>query len=169
MVPHAAAGTALLAIIGRDSWLQRLATPFGLTFVGEELGIGAAMAFVSVPFLVNAARDGFAAVPVKLEKVARTLGARPWRVFLTVSLPLSWRSILGGMILMWGRGISEFGAVIIIAYHPMTASVLLFQRFNDFGLSYARPVAVWLLLVCVAGFVLLRFVTRSSGSDRYGA
>lgn len=168
MVPHAAAGIALLTIIGRDSLIQRLVSPFGWTLVGNELGISMAMAYVSVPFLVNAAREGFEAVPERLEKVARTLGAPPWRIFLTISLPMSWRAILSGMTLMWGRGISEFGAVIIIAYHPMTAPILVFQRFTDFGLSFARPVAVLLIIVCVVAFAALRFVSRSNRLDRYG-
>ena len=73
---------------------------------------------------------------------------------------MSWRAILSGMILMWGRGISEFGAVIIIAYHPMTTPILVFQRFNDYGLSYARSAAVVLILVCIAGFTILRFIAR---------
>jgi molybdate/tungstate transport system permease protein len=114
---------------------------------------------VSVPFLVNAARAGFEAVPEKLEKAARTLGASPARVFFTISLPMAWRDILGGIILMWGRGISEFGAVVIIAYHPMTTPVLVFQRFNDYGLTHARSAAVLLILICVAVFAVLRFVT----------
>jgi molybdate/tungstate transport system permease protein len=118
------------------------------------------MAFVSLPFLVNAAREGFTAVPQRMEKVARTLGASPSRVFFTISLPLAWRAILSGMVLMWARGISEFGAVIIIAYHPTTTPVLVFQRFNDHGLASARVAAVVLILVCVVGFTLLRFLAR---------
>src|ERR1035437_282003 len=100
-------------------------------------------------------------VPVRLEEVARTLGASPGRVFLTISLPLAWRSVLSGMILMWARGISEFGAVVIIAYYPMTAPVLIFQRFNDYGLAYARSAAQLLLLVCILIFIALRFVART--------
>ncbi|NIM20570.1 MAG: ABC transporter permease subunit [Candidatus Latescibacteria bacterium] len=160
MIPHSAAGIALLAVIGRHSLAQKVSGPLGIQFVGEEAGIAVAMAFVSVPFLANAAREGFAAVPERLEKVARTLGATPSRVFFTISLPLAWRPILSGMVLMWARGISEFGAVIIIAYHPMTTPVLVFQRFNDYGLTYARVAAVVLILVCVVGFTILRFLTR---------
>ncbi len=160
MIPHSAAGIALLTVIGRQSLVQKVTGPLGIHFVGEEAGIAVAMAFVSVPFLANAAREGFAAVPERLEKVARTLGASPSRVFFTITLPLSWRSIMSGMVLMWARGISEFGAVIIIAYHPMTTPVLIFQRFNDFGLSYARVAAVVLIVVCVVGFTVLRFVAR---------
>ncbi|MFH1756275.1 MAG: ABC transporter permease [Candidatus Latescibacterota bacterium] len=165
MIPHSAAGIALLAVIGRHSFAQKIGDPLGIHFIGEEAGIIVAMAFVSIPFLTNAAREGFAAVPERLEKVARTLGASPSRVFFTVSLPLAWRAILSGMVLMWARGISEFGAVIIIAYHPMTTPVLVFQRFNDFGLSYARVAAVVLILVCVIGFTILRYLARPKGRE----
>jgi molybdate/tungstate transport system permease protein len=155
IIPHSAAGIALLSVVGRKSLAGTL---FG-SFVGTFQGIALAMAFVSVPFLVNAARSGFEAVPERLEKAARTLGASPARVFFTISLPLAWRDILGGLILMWGRGISEFGAVVIIAYHPMTTPVLVFQRFNDYGLAHARSAAVLLILICVAVFAVLRFLT----------
>jgi len=154
IVPHSAAGIALFGVVGRDSLLGKVVDG-GL--VGTEAGISVAMAFVSVPFLVSAARDGFAGVDVKLEKAARSLGASPCRVFFTISLPLAWRGIVSGLILMWARGISEFGAVVIIAYHPMTTPVMVYQRFNDFGLSEARSVAVLLILICVSLFVALRF------------
>jgi molybdate/tungstate transport system permease protein len=95
-----------------------------------------------------------------VEQAARTLGASPRQVFFTVALPLGWRSILTGMTLMWARGISEFGAVVIIAYHPMTTPVLVYQRLNDFGLSYARAAAVLLVLITVAIFIALRLLSR---------
>ncbi|UCD75049.1 MAG: ABC transporter permease [Phycisphaerales bacterium] len=157
IIPHSAAGIALLTVIGRRSLAGRIADG---GFTGTAIGISLAMAFVSVPFLVNAAHSAFAAVPVRLEKAARTLGASPRRVFWTISLPLAWRDILAGMVMMWGRGISEFGAVVIIAYHPMTTPVLVFERFNDYGLAYSRSAAVVLILICVSLFVILRFIAR---------
>ena len=157
IIPHSAAGIALLTVIGRQSFLGRL---FGTGLTGTVAGISVAMAFVSLPFLVNAARQGFISVPVRLENIARTLGASPSHTFFTISLPLARRGILSGMILMWARGISEFGAVIIIAYHPMTTPVMVFQRFNDYGLSSARAVAVLLILICVSLFIILRYVSN---------
>ena len=157
IIPHSAAGIALLTVIGRQSFLGRI---LGTGLTGTVAGISVAMAFVSLPFLVNAARQAFVAVPVRMENIARTLGASPSHTFFTISLPLAWRGIISGMILMWARGISEFGAVIIIAYHPMTTPVMVFQRFNDFGLSYARSVAVLLILICVSLFIILRFVSK---------
>jgi ABC-type sulfate transport system, permease component len=94
VIPHSAAGIAILGFVSRSSPLGKLASVAGLDFVGHPLGIAVAMAFVSLPFLLNAARDGFAAVPERLEKAALTLGASPLRVFFTISLPLAWRSII---------------------------------------------------------------------------
>jgi len=128
----------------------------GLNFVGHPAGIALAMAFVSIPFLINAARDGFENVPVRLEKTALNLGASPVRVFFTISLPLAWKNILSGLIMMFARGLSEFGAVIIVAYHPMITPVLIFERFGAFGLKYARPVSVVFIAVCLVFFILLR-------------
>lgn len=161
VIPHSAAGIALLTVISRDTILGRIADRIGLGFVGSTLGIMLAMAFVSVPFLVNSARDGFHAVPERLEKAALNLGASPLRVFWTVSIPLAARPILSGMILMWARGMSEFGAVLIIAYHPMIAPVLIYERFCEFGLKYARPAAVLFIAVCLVFFVILRLLAGS--------
>jgi len=156
IIPHSAAGIAILGFISRDSVLGKMASSVGLNFVGHPAGIALAMAFVSIPFLINAARDGFENVPVRLEKTALNLGASPVRVFFTISLPLAWKNILSGLIMMFARGLSEFGAVIIVAYHPMVTPVLIYERFGAFGLKYARPVSVVFIIVCLVFFVLLR-------------
>jgi molybdate/tungstate transport system permease protein len=158
MIPHTAAGIALLMVYGREFLLGRAFDALGISFTGTVAGISLAMAFVSLPFLVNAAREGFLAVDPRLERVARTLGASPWQAFFKVSLALCWRSILSGAILMWARGIAEFGAVIILAYHPMVAPILIWERFENYGLKYARPVAVILILLCLIIFSGLRWL-----------
>ena len=57
---------------------------------------------------------------------------------------------------MWGRGISEFGAVVILAYNPKVISVLTFERFEGFGLSAAQPPAVLVVIVAFVVFLLVR-------------
>jgi len=158
VVPHIAAGIALLFVFGRNFTLGKFFNFFGIQFVDSIAGIVIAMLFVSIPFLIDSAKEGFKKVDVRLEKVARTLGASPWQVFFRISFPLAWRSILAGNIMMWARGISEFGAVIILAYHPMIASVLVYERFETYGLDYARPIAVLLILVSVLVFIVLRTI-----------
>ncbi len=158
VIPHSTAGIALLCVLSRDSMVGRVAERLGFSFIGHPVGIAIAMAFVSLPFLIGAAREGFGAVPVRLEKTALTLGASPLRVFFTVSLPLARRSILSGLVMMFARGLSEFGAVIIVAYHPMVAPILIYERFTAFGLATARGAAVVFLAVSLVVFVALRLL-----------
>jgi molybdate/tungstate transport system permease protein len=155
VIPHSAAGIALLGFVSRESVLGKLGSAVGLDFVGHPAGISIAMAFVSIPYLINAARDGFSGVPVRLEKAALTLGASPAKVFFSISLPLAWRNILSGLILMFARGMSEFGAVIVVAYHPMITPVLIYERFGSFGLKYARPVSVLFILISLGLCIVL--------------
>jgi molybdate/tungstate transport system permease protein len=160
VLPHTAAGIALLGFISRDGLLGKAASLAGLNLVNNPAGIALAMAFVSLPFLINSARDGFVAVPERLEKAALNLGASRARVFFTISLPLAWRSIITGFVMMFARGMSEFGAVVIIAYHPMIAPVLIYDRFSSFGLTYARPAAVLFIVVALLVFTLLRLLSE---------
>lgn len=156
VLPHTAAGIALLGFISRDGALGGAAQKAGILLVNNGAGIALAMAFVSLPFLINAARDGFAAVPERTEKAALTLGASQSRIFFTVSLPQAWRSVVSGFIMMFARGMSEFGAVVIIAYHPMIAPVLIYDRFNTYGISAARPASIIFILVALVFFVMFR-------------
>ena len=156
VLPHTAAGIALLGFISREGLLGGVAQKAGIILVNNGAGIALAMAFVSVPFLINAARDGFAAVPERIEKAALTLGATQSRIFFTVSMPMAWRSIVSGFIMMFARGMSEFGAVVIIAYHPMIAPVLIYERFNAYGINYARPASIIFILVALVFFVFFR-------------
>jgi molybdate/tungstate transport system permease protein len=159
VIPHTAAGIAVLGIISRDTALGKFAEIFGLTLVGHPIGIGLAMAFVSVPFLINAAHDGFKSVPLRMEQAALTLNASPVRVFFSVSLPLAWRNIVSGTVMMFARGMSEFGAVVIIAYHPMITPVLIYERFGAFGLKYAVPVSVVFIMVSIIIFIAIRLLS----------
>jgi len=156
VIPHTAAGIALLFVFGRQFAVGKAFNLIGVEFVDSTAGIVVAMLFVSIPFLIDSAKEGFKKVDVRLEKVSRTLGASPWQSFFKISFPLAWRSIVAGSIMMWARGISEFGAVIILAYHPMIAPTLIYDRFETYGLNYSRPVAVLLILLCLIVFVVLR-------------
>jgi molybdate/tungstate transport system permease protein len=161
VIPHTAAGIALLMVFGRQAFAGRLLGAMGLYFTDALPGIVVAMCFVSLPFLVNMAREAFALVDPDLERVAETEGASPWQAFIYVTLPLAWRGVFAGAVMMWGRGISEFGAVVIIAYHPKVVPVLVYERFVGFGLIAAQPVAVILILASLVVFVLLQILLTS--------
>ena len=75
------------------------------------------------------------AIDRDVEQAARSLGASQFEVFRRISLPLAFRSIMVGALLVWARAISEFGAVYIIAYYPMTAPILIADQYLQFGLK----------------------------------
>jgi molybdate/tungstate transport system permease protein len=156
VIPHTAAGVALLLVFGRRGLLGQWLTPLGVAFTDNFGGIVVGMLFVSLPFLVNMSRESFALVDDELERVAMIDGATAWGAFWHVTLPLAWRGVLGGAVMMWARGISEFGAVVILAYHPKIVPVLVYERFNGFGLGAAQPVALLLIIVAIAVFTFLR-------------
>jgi molybdate/tungstate transport system permease protein len=169
-VPHTVAGIALLFAFGRQGIFGAPAEAWlGLRFWGTVAGIVVAMLFVSVPYTVSAARIGFEAVDPRLEKVARTLGMGPWRVLWHVTLPLARRSIATGLILTCARAISEFGAVVILVYYPMTAPVKIYELFLRFGLTEAAGMATLLLALSLALLILFRWVAHGQGrASGYG-
>jgi molybdate/tungstate transport system permease protein len=65
---------------------------------------------------------------------------------------------------MFARGMSEFGAVVMIAYHPMITPILIYERFGAFGLKYARPVSVLFILISLAVFIILRLLAQKNRS-----
>ena len=166
VIPHTAAGVALLLVFGRRGLLGQWLTPLGITFTDNFGGILVGMLFVSLPFLVNMSRESFALVDDELERVAMIDGATAWGAFWHVTLPLAWRGVLGGAVMMWARGISEFGAVVILAYHPKIVPVLVYERFNGFGLGAAQPIALLLIIVAIIVFVFLRMSLLPEGSNQ---
>lgn len=164
-VPHTVAGIALLFVLGRQGIIGApLDALIGLRFWGTLAGIVAAMLFVAIPYTVNAARIGFEAVDPRLEMTARTLGLGPWRVLRHVSLPLAWRSIMTGLTLTYARAISEFGAVVILVYYPMTAPVKIYELYLRFGLDDAAGMSVLLLAISLGLFILLRALAFGRGA-----
>ncbi len=160
MIPHPVVGIALLSIAGRNHWLGEALQSVGVALMGSVTGIIAVLVFVGMPFFVNTVKAGFESAPPRLENVSRSLGAPPGATFLRVTLPLSWRWLLVGMIMCMARAISEFGAIVIVAYHPMVAPVLMYERFTAYGLKYSQPVAVILILVSMLFFLFLRAVSQ---------
>jgi len=166
VMPHSAVGIALLFVFGSNFLMGKFLNNIGIGFVDKVSAVVLAMMFVSVPFLIDSAKEGFKAVDVRLEKVARTLGASPWRSFFRVSLPLARRSIFSGSVLMWARGFSEFGAVYIVAgyvpffgYRPIAAPILVTKLFESpGGMGAAQPVTALLILICLITFIVLRTI-----------
>jgi len=161
IIPHTAAGVGLLLVFGRQGILGPAFAQLGVYFTDSLAGIVVGMMFVSLPLLINASREAFAAVDRELEQSARVDGASAWQIFWGVTLPLAWKGVLSGVIMMWARGISEFGAVVILAYSPKIIPVLIYERFQGFGLSSAVPVTALMLILVLFLFIVLRWLAQS--------
>lgn len=160
VIPHTVVGIALLLVFSSTGILGVPLNKLGLVFVDALPGVIIAMLFVSGSFVVNSAREGFESIDPRMEKVARTLGCGSLRTFFTITLPLGLRNIVVGAIMCWARAVSEFGAIVILAYYPMAAPTLIYQRFSDFGLSESTPVAVILILICLTVFIAVRVLIK---------
>jgi molybdate/tungstate transport system permease protein len=168
-VPHTVAGIALLMVFGRRGIIGGPAEALlGLRFWATLAGIVVAMLFVAAPYTVNSARIGFETVDPRLEMVARTLGLGPWRVLYRITLPLAWHGIATGLTLTFARAISEFAAVAILVYYPMTAPVKIYELFLRFGLNEAAAAAVLLLGLSLALFILFRQFAYGAAVVRTG-
>ncbi|HVE72198.1 MAG TPA: molybdate ABC transporter permease subunit [Thermoanaerobaculia bacterium] len=112
VMPPVATGLILLELFGRRGAIGSV-LPFDVVFTWRAVVL--AMMVMSFPLLVRAARVAFEEVDARLEQIARTLGARDARVFVTITLPLAARGILSGVLLAFARAIGEFGATILVA------------------------------------------------------
>jgi molybdate/tungstate transport system permease protein len=163
VLPHTVAGLMVYILFMQRGLIGAPFKQLGIVFEDAFPGIVVAMIFVSTPFYVNSVREGFQKVPVHMENVARTLGATRFRAFLLIVLPSSVRHILNGSILAWGRGISEFAAIIMIAYYPMVISTLIYYDFTTGGIKESTAVAFVMIIVCLGVFLALRSLTRFVG------
>lgn len=115
VVPPVATGLILLWLFGRRGPVGRALESVGIQIVFTPRAVVIAMAVMGLPLLVRTARAGFEQVTRRYEQIAETLGAGPWRVFSTVTLPLASRNILAGALLGFSRALGEFGATIVVA------------------------------------------------------
>ncbi len=156
MIPHIVAGIALYGVFMRSGLIGEPFKKVGIVFQDAFPGVVVAMLFMSFPYLVDSAKEGFKTVDPRLENVARSLGVSQWEAFTKVTFPLAFPSIFNGVLLCWARGISEFSAVLILAYFPKSAPILIYEKFTSFGLAVSRPISVLLILICLLIFAFLR-------------
>ena len=116
VLPPVVVGYLLLVLLGREGPLgQVLYRLFGVSLPFTWQGAALAAAVMAFPLMVRAMRLSLETVDPRLEAAARTLGARPFEVFLTVTLPLTAPGILVGVLLGFARSLGEFGATITFA------------------------------------------------------
>ena len=174
VVPPVVTGWLLLIAFGGNgpigSWLDRA---FGITLVFRWTGAALAAAIMALPLMVRAMRLSLEAVDTRLENAARTLGAGPWRAFLTITLPLSLPGVLAGAVLGFARSIGEFGATITFVSNipgetrtlPLAIYSALQMPDGDAMVARLAGISVVLSLAALVASELLarRFGARGGG------
>lgn len=115
VMPPVATGLILLELLAPRGPIGSVFQRMGIDIVFTWRAVIIAMAVMGMPLLVRTARAGFEHVDARYEAIARTLGATPFRAFVTVSLPLATRSLVAGAVLAFARSLGEFGATVMVA------------------------------------------------------
>jgi molybdate transport system permease protein len=149
-LPPLMSGILLIEVVGPYTFVGRL---FGGGLTDTTTAIVIAQTFVAAPFLVVSARSAFGTVSPDLVDVAATLGHGGWSRFWRVSLPVAAPGVRAGLLLAWLRAFGEFGATIILAYHPYSLPVFAFVQFSSTGLRSSLPPTG--VAIAAAGVVLL--------------
>jgi ABC-type Fe3+/spermidine/putrescine transport system ATPase subunit/ABC-type sulfate transport system permease component len=152
VLPPIAVGVLLLNVFGPSGLVGGLLQAAGWSFVNAFGGVVLAQCFVVAPFVILSAEAAFRALDPTLEAAAATLGQPRGRVFRRVALPLARHGLAAGLALAWTRAAGEFGATMVLAYHPHSLPVYLWVQLTSTGLGAALPVA--LVALFLAGVVL---------------
>ncbi len=161
-MPPVMSGIVLIYLVGPYTTLGQL-----LPLTDSITGVVIAQTFVASPFLIIAARSAFAAIDPALDDLAATLGHRPLARFWLVSLKIAAPGIRAGMLLTWLRAIGEYGATVLLAYHPYTLPVFTYVQFSATGIPTTQaPTA---LALGLAATVLIASQLRRPARHRGAA
>ena len=159
VMPPVVTGYLLLVAFGTQGPIGGLLAKLGIVLAFRWTGAVLAAAIMAFPLMVRAIRLGFEAVDPKLEEAAGTLGSSPLRVFLTVSLPLSFPAIIAGAVLSFAKALGEFGATItFVAAIPGQTQTVPSAIYAALQLPGSSGEVVWLVtlsIILALGAVLM--------------
>ena len=157
VLPPVVTGYLLLLTFGRRGLIGGwLADHLGIVFAFRWTGAALACGIMSFPLLVRPIRLSIEAVDRRLEQAASTLGAAPWRVFWTVTLPLALPGVLAGMVLGFAKAIGEFGATITFVSNipgetqTISAAIYTLTQVPDGDAAALRLVAISIVISMIA-------------------
>ncbi len=148
-LPTSVAGLTLATVYSENGWIGSLLAPFGIKVAFTRLGVGVAMLFISLPFIVRTLQPVMQQMEKEIEEAAWSLGASQWQTFWRVVFPPLMPALLTGVALGFARAVGEYGSVVIVAsnipYKDLIASVLIIQRLEQYDYSGATVIGVVLL------------------------
>lgn len=163
VLPPLVSGVALLILFG--PLLGDHLAGMGMDIVFSNRGVVVAQWFIATPFAIKTFKHAFNSVDLRLEKIARTLGYSPEKVFFKVTLPLAQNGLLSGLTMAWARTLGEFGATAMLAgivrMKTETLSVAIFLNMSIGDLQFSLVMAVIMLLMALALLVTMKIITKT--------
>jgi sulfate/thiosulfate transport system permease protein len=168
-LPTSVAGLTLATVYSSNGWIGSLLAPLGIKVAFTRLGVGMAMVFISLPFVVRTLQPVLQELEVEIEEAAWSLGASRWQTFWRVILPPLLPAALTGIALGFSRAVGEYGSVVIVAanvpFQDLIAPVLIFQRLEQYDYTGATVIGTVLLVVSL--LVLLAINLLQAWRRRY--
>ena len=157
VLPPVVTGFLLLVLLGRNGPVGRfLADTLGIQLLFTVHAAVLAAVVVAFPLMYQSAKAAFQSVDARLEDAARTLGAGELRVFLTVTLPLSWPGLVAGTVLAFARSLGEFGATVMVAGNiPGVTTTVPLAIFFAADAGDLRQAGIYALLISAASMVMV--------------
>jgi sulfate transport system permease protein len=161
-LPTSVAGLTLATVYSEKGWIGSLVAPFGIKIAFTRLGVGIAMIFISLPFVVRTLQPVLQEMEHEIEEAAWSLGATQWQTFWRVVLPPLMPAVLTGISLGFARAVGEYGSVVIVAssipFQDLISSVLIIQRLEQFDYSGATVIGTVLLFFSLLILVGINFL-----------
>jgi len=173
VLPPVVTGYLLLLTFGRRGAVGQWLAEFGIVFAFRWTGAALACGVMAFPLLVRPIRLSIEAVDQRLEQAAATLGAAPWRVFFSITLPLALPGVVAGMMLGFAKAIGEFGATITFVSNipgetqTISAAIYTLTQTPDGDAGAMRLVVVSIVISTVA-LVASEVLARRAGQRLHG-
>jgi len=161
-LPTSVAGLTLVTVYSPQGWIGSLLAPLGIQVAFTRLGVGVAMVFISLPFVVRTVQPVLAEMEKDVEESAWCLGASRLQTFWRVSLPPLLPAILTGIALGFSRAVGEYGSTVIVAsntpFKDLIAPVLIFQRLEQYDYVGATVIGTVMLVISLALLLVINLL-----------
>jgi sulfate transport system permease protein len=168
-LPTSVAGLTLATVYSNNGWIGSLLAPFGIKVAFTRLGVGIAMLFISLPFVVRTLQPVLQEMEPEIEEAAWSLGASQSQTFWRVILPPLMPALLTGVALGFSRAVGEYGSVVIVAsnipFKDLIASVLIIQRLEQY--DYSGATVIGTVLLAISLLILLAINVLQAWGRRY--
>ncbi|MDX8363532.1 molybdate ABC transporter permease subunit [Cytobacillus sp. IB215665] len=157
VLPPSVVGFLLIVIFGKNSPVGKgIETIFNQSIIFTWWAAVIAAVVVSFPLMYQSVKTGFSSIDFGIEEAARIDGANEWKVFIFVSIPLAFKSIVSGAVLSFARALGEFGATLMFAGNipgkTQTTSTAIYVAIDSGNLETAW---LWVLMMVIVSFIML--------------